>query len=164
MFITRKGKTVEVPGRQPEVNEKAPEFQLYDANDQVVSLSTLAGQPVIISVIPDINTRVCALQTKRFNEEASRLDHVHFLTISINTKEEQATWCGQEGVEMTMLHDPEKTLNEGYHLLMPSLGLYARAIFVLDQDGIIRHREIVSEMSNEPDYEQALSVAKALRD
>lgn len=162
MYITRKGEPIEVPGKQPEVNEKAPDFHLYDMNEQLVTLSSLAGQPVIISVIPDINTRVCALQTKRFNEEASRLEGIHFLTLSVNTKEEQAAWCGQEGIEMTMLHDPEKTFDEQYHLIMPALGLYARSIFVLDANGVICHREIVSEMSHEPDYAKALMVAKDL--
>lgn len=162
MFVTKKGVQVEIPGKQPQVGEMAPEFTLKDQFDQVFTLASFAGKPTILSIVPDIDTRVCAIQTKRFNVEAAGHEELNFATISNNTKEEQAEWCGQEGVKMTMLHDPEGTFGAAYNLMIPELGRYARAIFVLDALGKIQYEEIVPEISQEPDYQQALSEALKL--
>lgn len=162
MQVTLKGKVLEVPGSQPQVGEKAPDFSLPDLQDKTYTLTDFAGKPTILSVIPDIDTSVCALQTKRFNVAASQLTAVNFATISNNTKEQQAAWCGQEGVDMLMLHDPEGIFGESYHLMIPDFGHFARSIFVLDQEGVIRYQEIVPEIAEEPNYEKALAEAQAL--
>ncbi|WP_207941433.1 thiol peroxidase, atypical 2-Cys peroxiredoxin [Enterococcus sp. DIV2402] len=162
MNITRKGEVLEVPGTQLKTGDKAADFSLKDLGDKQYTLQNFAGKPTILSVVPDIDTRICALQTKRFNIEASQIEGINFATISNNTKEEQANWCGQEGVEMVMLHDPENTFGESYSILIPELNRYARVIYVLDQEGVIRYEEIVPEMAQEPDYEKALAAAKAL--
>lgn len=162
MNITRKGKLLEVPGKQLKVGDKAAAFSLKDLKGNTYTLDDFSGKPTILSIVPDIDTRVCAIQTKRFNIEASKIEAVNFATISNNTKEEQAAWCGQEGVEMIMLHDPENTFGKSYSLLIPEVNHYARSIYVLDQEGIIRYEEIVPEMSQEPDYEKAIEAAKAL--
>lgn len=162
MNITRKGEVLEVPGTQLKTGDKAADFSLKDLGDKQYTLQNFAGKPTILSVVPDIDTRICALQTKRFNIEASQIEGINFATISNNTKEEQANWCGQEGVEMVMLHDPKNTFGESYSILIPELNRYARVIYVLDQEGVIRYEEIVPEMVQEPDYEKALAAAKAL--
>jgi thiol peroxidase len=162
MQVTHKGTIYDVPGVQPKVGEKAPEFHLPSLTDTDYQLADFLGKPTIISVVPDIDTRVCALQTKRFNEEASKLAAINFVTISNNTKEEQANWCGQEGIEMLMLHDTKNTFGESYHIMIPNFGHLARAIFVLDEAGVIRYEEIVSEISHEPNYQAALDAAKAI--
>lgn len=163
MKLTKKGQPVTLPGTQPAVGDMAPDFSLADINDKKHSVTDFLGKPTILSIIPDIDTRVCAIQTKRFNMEASQLKDINFATISDNTKEEQAAWCGQEGVDMLMLHDSENTLNENYHLLINETKHYARVIFVLDKNGVIQYREIVPEISQEPDYAKALAAAKKLR-
>lgn len=162
MHITRKGENLEVSGVQLTVGEKAATFSLKDLNDKTYTLADFSGKPTILSIIPDIDTRVCAIQTKRFNLEASQIATINFATISNNTKEEQANWCGQEGVDMIMLHDPENTFGENYGLIIPALNRYARSIYVLDQAGVIQYAEIVPEMTNEPDYTKAIEAAKAL--
>lgn len=162
MKLTKKGEPVTLPGTQPAVGEKAPDFSLTDLNGDTHHVKDFLGKPTILSIIPDIDTRVCAIQTKRFNMEASQITEINFATISNNTKEEQGAWCGQEGVDMLMLHDPENTMDESYHLLIPEMGRYARTIFVLDKDGMIKYREIVPEVSQEPDYGKALAAAKEL--
>lgn len=162
MKITRREDVLEVPGTQPTVGEKAPAFALKDLQDQTHTLAEFAGKPTILSIVPNINTRVCALQTKQFNVEASQLTEINFATISNNTKEEQAAWCGQEGVDMIMLHDPENTFGESYSLIISDVNRYARSIFVLDGEGVIRYVEIVSDMTHEPDYAKAIEAAKAL--
>ncbi|MGX7014952.1 thiol peroxidase [Vagococcus silagei] len=162
MNVTLQGKPVELEGVQPKVGTQAPEFTLNDLQDQAHSLKNLIQKPLIISVVPDINTSVCALQTRRFNGEAASIDEVNFVTVSNNTKEEQAAWCGAEGVEMTMLSDAEGNFGKSYGLLIPEMNRLARAIFVVNQAGEIVYEEIVAEIATEPDYIKALEAAKAL--
>lgn len=162
MEVTLKGKTVSLEGVQPSVGEKAPDFTLVNLNKQIIQLSDLADKPVVISVVPNIETSVCQLQTKRFNQEVGKLPEVHFLTISNNTKEEQENWCAAEGVEMEMLHDTELKFGKLYGLYMPEVDLLARSIFVIDKDQKIVYSEIVPEIATEPDYDNALAAAKAL--
>src|SRR5699024_11757510 len=135
---------------------------LDNQNKQIVHLSDLLDKPLLISVVPNIDTSVCALQTKRFNQEAGALEGIHFVTVSNNTREEQANWCAAEGVDMQMLHDPERHFGEAYRLYIPDFGHLARAIFVIDQSGKIVYEEIVEELTNEPDYQAALQAVKAL--
>ncbi|AQP54389.1 lipid hydroperoxide peroxidase [Vagococcus penaei] len=162
MQITLKGQPVDLEGVQPKVGDKAPNFTLLDLTDQVVDLSKLSDKPVLVSVVPDINTGVCQIQTKRFNEEASQLTGVHFLTISNNTKDEQASWCGAEGITMTMLRDTDLEFAKNYGLLIPAINRLARAVFVIAPNGDIVYEEIVPEVSTEPDFEQALAAINTL--
>jgi thiol peroxidase len=163
MKVTKKGEEVEIIGVQPEVGTKAPNFSLKNLKDEVVNLSDFSGTPVLISVVPDIDTRVCSLQTKRFNEEAAKIEGVKFITISNNTKEEQANWCAAEGVDMEILHDTDGTFGEAYGLFIPAMGRLARVIFVIDKEGKIIYEAISTEISEEPDYNAALEKAKNAR-
>ncbi|MEI5989654.1 AhpC/TSA family protein [Enterococcus termitis] len=163
MKVTRKGEEVEIIGIQPEIGTKAPDFSLKNLNDEVVNLADFVGTPVLISVVPDIDTRICSLQTKRFNEEAAKVAGVKFITISNNTKEEQANWCAAEGVDMEILHDTEGTFGEAYGLFIPAMGRLARGIFVIDKDGKIVYEAISQEIAEEPDYATALEQAKTAR-
>lgn len=160
MEVTLKGDVVQVEGTQPEVGQVAPDFSLVNLSKKIVQLSDLKGQPVVVSVVPDINTSVCQLQTKRFNQEMAKLPEVQFLTISNNTKEEQENWCAAEGVGMEMLHDTELKFGKLYGLHIPAIDKLARAIFVLDAQGKIIYREITPEISQEPDYEKVLEILK----
>lgn len=162
MEITIKGTVTEVEGVQPKVGDKAPDFSLVNLKKQIIHLSDLTDKPVLISVVPDIDTRVCALQTKRFNQEAGNIKGVHFLTISNNTAEEQANWCAAEGVDMELLHDSDLSFAKAYGLYIPSVKHLARSIFVVDKNGVIVYEEIVPEMAQEPDYAKALDVVTNL--
>ncbi|MGC6769645.1 thiol peroxidase [Enterococcus sp. LJL128] len=163
MIVTRKGTEVELAGVQPVVGAKAPDFSLENLSDKKINLSDLKGQPVLISVVPDIDTRICSLQTKRFNQEAGAVEGVAFLTISNNTKDEQKNWCAAEGVDMEMLRDVDNSFGEAYGLFIPEMGRLARAIFVIDSTGVLAYEKISQEISEEPNYQEALDKAKALR-
>ncbi|MGX7245643.1 thiol peroxidase [Enterococcus quebecensis] len=163
MKVTKKGEEVEIIGVQPELGAKAPDVSLRNLKDEVVNLSDFAGVPVLISVVPDIDTRICSLQTKRFNQEAANVDGVKFITISNNTKEEQANWCAAEGVDMEILHDTDGTFGKAYGLFIPEMGRLARGIFVIDKEGKITYEAISTEIAEEPDYDTALAKAKAAR-
>lgn len=163
MIVTKKGEEVEVIGTQPEMGSKAPDFSLKNLRDEVVNLADFVGTPVLISVVPDIDTRICSLQTKRFNQEAAQVEGVKFITISNNTKTEQANWCAAEGVDMEILHDTEGSFGEAYGLFIPAMGRLARGIFVIDKEGNISYEAISTEIAEEPDYATALEHAKAIR-
>lgn len=163
MIVTRKGTEFELVGEQPKVGNVAPDFTLKNLEDKEIRLEDLKGQPVLISVVPDIDTRICSLQTKRFNQEAGAVEGVAFLTISNNNKEEQSSWCAAEGVDMEMLRDEANTFGEAYGLFIPEMGRLARAIFVVDKDGVLAYERISPEIAEEPDYTEALEKAKALR-
>ncbi|MFK4567607.1 thiol peroxidase [Enterococcus sp. UD-01] len=162
MKVTKKGQVYEIIGTQPQVGQAAPAFSLENLADEVVKLADFAGQPVLISVVPDIDTRVCSLQTKRFNQEAASVTGVKFITISNNTKEEQANWCAAEGVDMEILHDTKGTFGEAYGLFIPELEQLARAILIVDQAGTLVYQAISPEIAEEPDYEAALNEVKAI--
>ncbi|MBO0477393.1 thiol peroxidase [Vagococcus sp. DIV0080] len=162
MQVTLKGNPVELEGVQPIIGENAPSFSLQDLKDQQVTLADQLSKPLIISVIPDIDTSICALQTKRFNKEAATETGINFVTVSNNTKEEQSNWCAAEGVDMTMLRDSDLEFAKNYGLLIPEMNRLARAIFVVDTTGKLAYVEITSEVSHEPDYTKALEAAKAL--
>ncbi|MDR2703779.1 MAG: redoxin family protein [Cellulomonadaceae bacterium] len=139
----------------------APDFTLKDLHGNPVTLSQLADKTVLVSVVPDINTPVCSTQTRYFNEAAARTPEVKFLTISNNTAEEFKSWCASEGIDMTILPD-DGAFDKQYHLRVfdgPLPGRLARAIYVIKK-GNIAHCEIVNEISDEPDYHKALTIAK----
>ena len=163
MQVTLKGETIEVLGTQPVVGEKAPAFSLYNTKDEKVSLDDLRGSVVLISVFPDINTRVCDNQTRKFNETAANIEGVALLSVSRNTKEELADWCSANGIDMQMLHDDNGEFAEAYGLKVPQMGnKLARSVFVIDKEGVLSYMEIVPEIATEPDEAAALAAAKKL--
>ncbi|GFH40965.1 thiol peroxidase [Lactococcus insecticola] len=141
----------------PITEGQAPDFTLTDQNQVAVTLSELSD-PIIISVFPDINTRVCSLQTRRFNAEAAANADISFLSISNNTLDEQANWCAAEGVDMTVLSDEKNEFGKLYGLVMTQSNLLARSVYVI-KNGQIIYSEILDEMTDEPNYDRALKIA-----
>ena len=128
MIITRNGE--DFTEINPLTTGQAPDFSLKDQHNNVVSLSELPS-PIIISVFPNINTSVCSVQTRRFNQEAAAHKEIAFLSISNNTPEEQANWCAAEGVEMTILSDANNEFGKLYGIVMAEANLLARSVFVI---------------------------------
>jgi len=146
----------------PVTSGAAPDFTLHDLKGRSVRLSDLAHKTVLISVIPDINTPVCSMQTRHFNEAMAKNPNVEFLSISNNTAQEFQNWCAAEGIDMTILPDTGE-FDSKYHLRIfdgPLPGRLARAVYVI-KNGQIAHCEIVNEISDEPNYAAALAAAGA---
>ena len=160
--VTMKGKPVTLLGIAPEVGEKAPEFAAVDQEWREVKLSDFAGDVVLLSAVPSLDTPVCSLQTKRFNEEASRVPGVQFITISADLPFAQRRFCSAEGIErMVVLSDHMGyKFGQAYGVLVKERNLLARSVFVVRKDGKIAHREIVRELTEHPDYEAALEAAR----
>jgi len=116
----------------------------------------------LISVVPSLDTGVCAKQTKRFNEEADKLDNVQLLTISMDLPFAQTRWCSTEGVKNIEIVSDHREADFGkkYGVLIEELRLLARSIFVVDSNNKVTYTEYVSEVGNHPDYDKALEAAK----
>lgn len=164
MFVTRKGenKVFELLGTQPKVNEVAPPFSLPSTKNRQIALNDLKDQVTIISVIPNINTRVCAIQTRQFNQMASQLEGINFFTIARNTLDDFQSWCAGEGLDLESLSDEKGTFGQAYGLIMSELDVLARSVFVIDKNLNIAYMEIVEEMSDEPQYQAPIELALSL--
>jgi len=162
--VAMNGSPLTILGKELKVGDKAPQFQLTDNDLKEVKLSDYLGKPVILSVVPSLDTPVCNLQTRRFNKEAASIAGVNFLTISKDLPFAQKRWCAAAGVDkiVTLSDYRHPEFGMDYGLLIKEMYLLARAVWVLDKDGVIRYMEYVSDLANEPDYKKALDAAKAL--
>ena len=129
-----------------------------------VGLADTADKVRIFSVVPSLDTPVCDAQTRRFNEEASRLTGVQIYTISMDLPFAQSRWCAAAGVDkVTMLSDHRDTaFGTSYGTLIKELRLNARALFVLDENGVIRYVQYVKEVGEHPDYDAALKAVREI--
>jgi thiol peroxidase len=148
------------------VGDHAPDFSVVDGTLSAVNLEKTGSNVRIISVVPSLDTPVCDLQTKRFNEEAGKMPGVDIVTVSMDLPFAQKRWCGAFGVDrIKMLSDHRSgSFGEAYGTLIKDLRIESRAIFVLDKDNIIRHVEYVKEVADHPNYDAALAAAKAAGD
>ena len=163
--ITMKGNPLTLVGDEVKVGDAAADFEVVANDLSTVKLSSFLGKVCIISSVPSLDTPVCDTMTRRFNEAAGELgEDVVVLTISMDLPVAQSRWCGAAGVEnVQILSDHrEADFGEAFGVLIKELRLLARAVFVVNKEGIIRYIEIVDELTNEPDYEAALKAAKEL--
>ena len=163
MDVTINGEVRTLVGNPPAVGEEMPHFKVFDKDGEKIKTRFLFGKPTLISVVPDINTSVCSIKTKKFNEEVDKFKQANFLTISTNTIEEQQHWCAAEGVEhMQLASDHEESFGYALKLLIPEEGILARSVWVMDADGKITYRQICPEIVEEPDYAAAIAALKEL--
>ena len=163
MDVTINGEVRTLVGNPPAVGEEMPHFKVFDKDGEKIKTRFLFGKPTLISVVPDINTSVCSIQTKKFNEEVDKFKQANFLTISTNTIEEQQHWCAAEGVEhMQLASGHEESFGYALKLLIPEEGILARSVWVMDADGKITYRQICPEIVEEPDYAAAIAALKEL--
>jgi thiol peroxidase len=161
---TMRGNPLTLIGPELKVGDKAPEFSAVDTGLQPVSLAGTGNNVRIFSVVPSLDTPVCDMQTKRFNEEAAKLPSVEILTVSMDLPFAMKRWCGAMGVDKVKMVSDHRTgsFGENYGTLIKELRIESRAIFVVDKDNVVRHVEYVKEVADHPNYDAALSVAKEL--
>jgi len=163
--VTMKGNPLTLVGKEVAVGEPAPDFEVLDNGLAPVRLSTYRGKVCIVSSVPSLDTPVCDTQTRRFNQEAAALSQdVVVLTISMDLPFAQARWCGAAGIDRvrTLSDHREASFGRAFGLLIQELRLLARAVYVVDRDGVVRHGQIVREIAQEPDYAAALAAARGL--
>ena len=161
---TMGGTPVVLLGTPVAVGDAAPDFTAVDASWKATRLSDLKGKVVILSSVPSLDTKVCSIQTRRFNKEAQALGKdIQIVTLSEDLPFAQKRFCSAEKIGgMLVLSDTvDREYGLKYGLLMKGRSLLARAVLVIGKDGKVSYEEIVSDLSHEPDYDKALAAAKA---
>jgi thioredoxin-dependent peroxiredoxin len=162
--ITFRGNPIHTVGDLPAVGSTAPEFTVTGSDLGDVSLGDFAGQNLVISIFPSIDTQVCATSVRTFNERAAALEGTTVLNVSADLPFALGRFCGAEGIEdvktaSTFRSDFGSTygvkIGEG-----PLAGLMSRAVVVVNGDGVVTYTEQVPEIGQEPDYDAALAALK----
>jgi len=164
-MITMKGNPLTLMGNEVKVREMAPDFVVLDNNLSPVKFSSFRGKTCIISSVPSLDTPVCDMETRKFNEEAGRLGgDVAVLIISMDLPFAQKRWCGAAGVTkvQTLSDHGDASFGTSYGVLIKELRLLARAVFLVDRKGIIQYIQLVKEVTKEPDYEAVLNTLRKL--
>ncbi|GAA0429713.1 thiol peroxidase [Lentibacillus halophilus] len=153
---------VTLAGNEISVGDQAPDFTVLSNDLKEVSLNDYKGKVKLIAAVPSVDTGVCAEETRRFNEEADKLDNVHVLTISMDLPFAQSRWCAANGIKNldTLSDHRDADFGEKYGTLIKELRLLARAVFVVDSNDNVTYVEYVNEVTNHPDYDRALEEAK----
>ena len=163
--ITMHGNPLTLIGNNVKIGSPAPDFEALNTALQPVKLSDYKGKVVVISAVPSLDTPVCDMQTRRFNSEAAQLgDDVVILTISMDLPFAQKRWCGAAGVDkvITLSDHKSASVGESFGVLIKELRLLARAVFVVDREGIVRYGQLVKEVSSEPNYEEVIAAVKKI--
>ena len=162
-----RGNPVDVMGEELKVGQKAPDFTLIGQDLNPVTPNDTAGKVRIISTVPSLDTPVCAMETKRWQEEADKLgDKVEIITVSMDLPFAQKRYCGAEGVSHRVLSAySDEQFGEDWGVLIkapPLRRVLQRAVFVLDKDDTIRYADYCPEIAEQPDFDKALEAAAKL--
>jgi len=158
-MVTIHGKPLTLVGQEVKVGEPAPDAELLDNDLNPVKLSTYRGKVLVIASVPSLDTPVCDMETRRFNEEAANLGpDIELVTVSMDLPFAQKRWCGAAGVTnlKTLSDHRQAEFGLAYGVLIKELRLLARAVFILDRKGTVQYVHLVKEVTNEPDYEEVL--------
>jgi len=159
-IITFKGNPMTLLGPDVKPGDSAPDFKVVNTDLQPVSLSDSKGKVRLITVVPSLDTGVCDTMTRKFNERTAGLpEGAVVYTVSMDLPFAQKRWCGNAGIEKvkTLSDYQDRSFGLNFGVLIKELKLLARSVFVIDADGKVAYREIVREVTNEPDYEAAMA-------
>jgi thiol peroxidase len=165
--VTFKGNPLTLVGEEVQVGSPAPDFDLvfYQDGMQHLRKADLLGKPAIISVVPSLDTPVCQVQTKTFNQRLGALgDKVRAVTVSLDLPFAMSRFCGAESITALKTGSDymDRSFGTAWGVLIDELKILARAVFVLDADGVVRYAQVVKEVAEEPDYDTALAALEKL--
>lgn len=163
--ITMKGSQLSLTGTELKTGDQAPEFTVLDGDMKEVGLKDFSDKIKIISVTPSLDTPVCDMQARRFNQDAAHLpDDVVILNISMDLPFAISRFCTTAGIDKVKAFSDHREASFGmaYGVLIKETRLLARSIFVVDKNGKIQYVEIVPELTEQPDYDKALEAVKKL--
>jgi thioredoxin-dependent peroxiredoxin len=160
---TLKGTPLTLVGPELKAGDAAPNFEASDSLVSSIDLAKTGNVVRVFSVVPSLDTPVCDAQTKRFNDEAAKLEGVDIYTISMDLPFAQKRWCGAMGVDKIKMLSDHKTgsFGEAYGTLIKEFRIESRAIFVIGKDNVVKHAEYVKEVADHPDYDAAMAAVKA---
>lgn len=157
--VTFQGSVLHLEGELPVKGTPAPDFTLVANDLSEKRLRDYAGKVLLLATVPSLDTPVCDMEARHFNDEAAKLsDDVKIVVVSCDLPFAQARWCGAVGVKNleTLSDYKEHDFGKHYGVLIKELGLLTRALFVVDKNGIISYEQVVPEVTNQPDYAPAL--------
>jgi thiol peroxidase len=163
--VTIKNNPLSLVGAVPKVGEPAPKFTVTNQEMAPVTLSDLSSKVIVLLSVPSLDTPVCDLEARRFNNEAKNLGtDVGIVVISMDLPFAQKRWCGANGIENVKVFSDYKDRDFGlkYGVLIKEIGLLARCVFILDENRIVRYVQLVKEITDEPNYEDVLTNIKKL--
>lgn len=163
--IQVKGKDFALLGQMLETGQIAPDFKLTDINMSDVSLSHYRGHIIILATMPSLDTEVCSLEARHFNAQAVLLDSkIKIIAVSKDLPFTQAKWCLAKNAEnlITLSAYKNNKFAKDYGVLLEHLELLARAVFIIDREGVLRYIQYVKNIEEEPDYDSVLKTAKDL--
>ena len=164
--VTFKGKPVTLLGPELKVGDPAPDFVVMDNGLTPVTLATYNGKVKVISAVPSLDTPVCEMETRRFNQEAATLPDrgSGALTVSLDLPFAQKRWCGAANIDrvITLSDYQDRSFAMAYGVLINELKLLSRSIFVIDESNVIRDIQHVPEVTQEPDYAAVIGAVKKL--
>jgi thioredoxin-dependent peroxiredoxin len=161
--VTRGTAPLTLLGPALKVGDRAPDFRLTRNDMTEARLADFAGRTILLSCVPSLDTKVCDLETRRFNESAADLPGVTVLTVSMDLPFAQARWCAAHDIKNVVTLSDFKTHDFGlaYGVLIKEMGLLTRTIFVIAPDGRVTYIQRVGDITQEPDYAAALAAARA---
>jgi thiol peroxidase len=159
------GNPLSLVGKELSIGDPAPDAELLDNSSNPVKISSFQGKVCVILSVPSLDTPVCDMETRRFNEAAGKLgSDVVILTVSMDLPFAQKRWCGAAGVErvITLSDHREASFGKAFGVLIKELRLLARSIFILDRNSIIQYIQNVKELSQEPDYDAVIKAVQKI--
>jgi thiol peroxidase len=163
--VTIHGNPLTLVGKELSIGDPAPDAELLDNSSNPVKISSFQGKVCVILSVPSLDTPVCDMETRRFNEAAGKLgSDVVILTVSMDLPFAQKRWCGAAGVErvITLSDHREASFGKAFGVLIKELRLLARSIFILDRNGVIQYIQNVKEISQEPDYDAVIKAVQKI--
>ncbi len=164
-IVTMKGQGLTLTGRELRKGDQLPDVALLDTGLNTVRLSDFSGKVLIIAAVPSLDTSVCSMEARRFNKEAESLGgDVQVLVVSMDLPFAQKRWAEEVGVRaLTLLSDHrDAAFGSEFGILLKELRLLARSVFVADRSGKLQYVQVVPEVTDEPDYDTALKLAREL--
>ena len=161
--VTLEGNPVTLVGGEITVGQQAPDFTVLDKDLEETKLGSFKGKVKLIASVPSLDTPICDLQIKRFNDEAAKVSKdVAIIFISMDLPFAQKRFCQAYDIKKvkTLSDHRDGSFGEKYGVLIKELRLLSRAIFVIDKDDVVRYVEYVKELASHPDYEGALNALK----
>lgn len=164
--ITFKGAPLMLSGNEVKKGQAAPDFKLhyFEGGMKAITLADVKGKPTILSVVPSLDTAVCAIQTKKFNDQLAALgDRVNAVTVSMDLPFAMNRFCGAETIKNMRVGSDyqDRSFGTNWGTLIEELKILCRAVFVLDANGKVVQAEYVSEVTNEPDYDAAIEALRS---
>ena len=164
--VTFKGNPVTLQGEEVKVGQAAPDFKIQKSSDMGdYTLASSAGKTRILVAVPSLDTPVCDVEAKRFNEEAAKLPDAEIVTISMDLPFAQKRWCAASGVDklITASDHRDASFGKNYGVLIsggPLDRIHARSVFVVGPDNTVKYAEYVKDIGEHPNYEAVLEAAK----